>query len=188
MRNRKGFTLIEMLVVIAIVAILVSIAIPLIGKSTTKAAAATNAANLRTMEAQLNIIRLDNSEAFKTTTDQWEQSVVGALVVGVRDILDWLFPDIGTQLAMNGRTITAENGTLTLWDGMTIDNIPGARAITVDGHSIEKNSPMSIVVYEDGTIKAFYGERGSLVSCDLFAKIAETGDVDIESVGSDEGC
>lgn len=53
--NKKGFTLIEMLVVIAIIAVLVSIIIPIVGNSTTKAQAATDAANLRSMKATLTI-------------------------------------------------------------------------------------------------------------------------------------
>ena len=50
--NKKGFTLIEMLVVIAIIAILVAIVIPTVTSATKKAAAATNAANLRSMIAE----------------------------------------------------------------------------------------------------------------------------------------
>lgn len=45
--NKKGFTLIEMLVVIAIIAILVSIVIPVVGDSTAKAKASKDAANIR---------------------------------------------------------------------------------------------------------------------------------------------
>ena len=53
--NKKGFTLIEMLVVIAIIAVLVSIVIPVVGNSTEKAKAAADAANLRSVQAELNI-------------------------------------------------------------------------------------------------------------------------------------
>ena len=45
--NKKGFTLIEMLAVIAIIAVLVAIIVPAVGSSTTKAKASTDAANLR---------------------------------------------------------------------------------------------------------------------------------------------
>lgn len=45
--NKKGFTLIEMLVVIAIIAILVSIIIPVVGDSTEKAREAKDASNIR---------------------------------------------------------------------------------------------------------------------------------------------
>ena len=51
--NKKGFTLIEMLVVIAIIAVLVSIIIPTVTSATDKAAAATNAANLRSVKAEI---------------------------------------------------------------------------------------------------------------------------------------
>lgn len=53
--SKKGFTLIEMLVVIAIVAILVSIIIPTISHATEKAKAATDAANLRIVLGLLNV-------------------------------------------------------------------------------------------------------------------------------------
>ena len=55
MRNRKkGFTLIEMLVVIAIIAILVAIVIPVVCETTSKARAAADAANLRSILGVLN--------------------------------------------------------------------------------------------------------------------------------------
>lgn len=62
--NKKGFTLIEMMVVIVIVAILVAVIIPIVNGSTVKAAAATNAANLRGVEGQLVSIMLSDPEAF----------------------------------------------------------------------------------------------------------------------------
>ena len=53
--NKKGFTLVEMLVVIAIIAVLVAIIIPTTSSATTKAAAATNAANLRSLLAEATV-------------------------------------------------------------------------------------------------------------------------------------
>ena len=50
--NKKGFTLIEMLVVIAIIAVLVAIIIPTVSSATTKAKAAADAANLRAAVAE----------------------------------------------------------------------------------------------------------------------------------------
>jgi len=62
MRNKKGFTLIEMLVVIAIIAVLVSVIIPTVTSATDKAAAAADAANLRSTLGALNSEILINNE------------------------------------------------------------------------------------------------------------------------------
>ena len=51
--NKKGFTLIEMLVVIAIIAVLVAIVIPVVGNSTEKAKEAADAANIRAAIAEV---------------------------------------------------------------------------------------------------------------------------------------
>ena len=67
--NKKGFTLIEMLVVIAIIAILVSIIVPVVGNSTKKAAAATNAANLRSSAATLAVEYLNGKLTVSETAD-----------------------------------------------------------------------------------------------------------------------
>ena len=59
--NKKGFTLIEMLVVIAIIAVLVSIIVPVVSNSTVKAKCATNAANLRSVKAEIVIALLNDA-------------------------------------------------------------------------------------------------------------------------------
>ena len=69
--NKKGFTLVEMLVVIAIIAVLVAIIIPTVSSATNKAAAAANAANLRSTAATVSIKVLDGTiTATGTLTDQ----------------------------------------------------------------------------------------------------------------------
>ena len=69
--NKKGFTLIEMLVVIAIIAVLVAIIIPTVSSATVKASAATNAANLRSLVAEASTDYLagadDDTGLVKTT-------------------------------------------------------------------------------------------------------------------------
>lgn len=61
--NKKGFTLIETVVVIAIIAILVAIIIPTVTFATTKAKAATDAANLRSAKAEITIKVIDGTWA-----------------------------------------------------------------------------------------------------------------------------
>ena len=59
--NKKGFTLIEMLVVIAIIAVLVAIIIPVVVASTDKAEAAADAANLRSVLGEANTLLMTNN-------------------------------------------------------------------------------------------------------------------------------
>lgn len=61
--NKKGFTLIEMLVVIAIIAVLVSIVIPVVGDSTEKAREAADAANIRAAVAEVTTKALVDGSA-----------------------------------------------------------------------------------------------------------------------------
>jgi len=60
-RKNQGFTLIEMLVVIAIIAVLVAIIIPVVASSTTKAKAATDAANLRSVLGEATTLVLTSN-------------------------------------------------------------------------------------------------------------------------------
>lgn len=53
LKNRKGFTLMEMLIVVAIIAILVAIAIPTFNSALNNAKKATDDANLRAAKAVL---------------------------------------------------------------------------------------------------------------------------------------
>lgn len=67
--NKKGFTLIEMLVVIAIIAILVAIIVPTVTSATAKSKAAADAANLRSVMAEANIYVLSHDVDISGTTD-----------------------------------------------------------------------------------------------------------------------
>ena len=57
-RNKKGFTLVEMLIVVAIIAILIAVSIPLVNGALEKARKATDDANARAAAAVANIIYL----------------------------------------------------------------------------------------------------------------------------------
>ena len=69
--NKKGFTLIEMLVVIAIIAILVAIVIPTVTNATEKAKQATDLANIRSLVAQYQIDSL-SGEADTTALKEFK--------------------------------------------------------------------------------------------------------------------
>ena len=73
MRTKKGFTLIEMLVVIAIIAILVSIIIPTVSNAKDRANAATDAANLRTVLGVLNIHVVNGNKTVSEIIEEYGQ-------------------------------------------------------------------------------------------------------------------
>ena len=72
MRNKKGFTLIEMLVVIAIIAVLVAIVIPTVSNATTKAEAATDAANLRNVLGYMNTMLITQEMTIEEATASYD--------------------------------------------------------------------------------------------------------------------
>lgn len=58
--KKGGFTLVEMLIVVAIIAILVAVSIPLVGTSLEKAKEATDDANLRAAKAEAVIMYMNH--------------------------------------------------------------------------------------------------------------------------------
>ena len=65
--NKKGFTLAELLVVVAIIAVLVAISIPIFTTQLEKARQSTDAANCRALYAEAVVASLDNNgEGTKT--------------------------------------------------------------------------------------------------------------------------
>lgn len=64
LQNKKGFTLMEMLIVVAIIAVLVAIAIPVFNGALTKSKEAADVANIRAAYAEWQSTMLtDNAEA-----------------------------------------------------------------------------------------------------------------------------
>lgn len=64
--NKKGFTLMEMLIVIAIIVILVAIAVPSFNSSLNSAKSSTDAANLRAAKSAASIAAVEDT--YKTGT------------------------------------------------------------------------------------------------------------------------
>ncbi len=60
LQKKGGFTLIEMLIVVAIIAILVAVSIPLVGTALDRARQATDDANLRAAKAEATIVYMNN--------------------------------------------------------------------------------------------------------------------------------
>lgn len=88
--NRKGFTLAELLIVVAIIAVLVAIAIPVFTTQLEKAKEATDLANIRSKYAELVISVLDGSQTTASDTvtltqgqPGWQMSPAPSGVAGV---------------------------------------------------------------------------------------------------------
>jgi len=67
--NKKGFTLAELLIVVAIIAVLVAIAIPVFTAQLEKSKEATDLANLRTAYAAVVVQYLETGSAATATVD-----------------------------------------------------------------------------------------------------------------------
>ena len=65
-QNRKGFTLAELLIVVAIIAVLVAVAIPVFSAQLEKSREATDVANIRSAYAEVVTKYLENPEANKS--------------------------------------------------------------------------------------------------------------------------
>ena len=77
--NKKGFTLMEMLIVVAIIAILVAIAIPTFSGALKKANAATDLANIRSGYASAQITAMtENSDTERTLYLQKDGTVAAS--------------------------------------------------------------------------------------------------------------
>ena len=76
--NKQGFTMVEILIVVAIVAVLVSVIVPTVIRSTTRGKGAADAANIRSMTAQAAIEALnEDGDRILTAGKVFDSKVYG---------------------------------------------------------------------------------------------------------------
>jgi prepilin-type N-terminal cleavage/methylation domain-containing protein len=105
-QNRKGFTLAELLIVVAIIGVLVAISIPIFSSQLEKAREATDAANIRSQYAQVMAEAItdggdvDGRKMFgavelKQQKDQWQSTGLGKNLESVYNKVDGKCPQAG---------------------------------------------------------------------------------------------
>lgn len=111
--NKKGFTLAELLVVVAIIGVLVAISIPIFTSQLEKANQATDAANIRAAyaEAAADALSKDGAEASKTTTENmksasWDQMGTDFNIAGIAGSSITKTKGKKMKVTVNGATIT----------------------------------------------------------------------------------
>lgn len=192
MKNKRGFSLIEMMVVIAIIAILVGIVTPVVGRSTTKSNAATNAANLRSVKAQVAALMAQGQISYDTATnnstviseldqrineaDAAGNSVLAAFLRLGRIAIEGVsyINEISTRL--NNTYYGTEDGTIVI-DGTTLP-APLSKSVKIDGLTLRKNTTMTVSVSANDIVVTYGG-----ITIDTFAVIAEYGDEASEHLG-----
>jgi len=107
-RDKKGFTLMEMLIVVAIIAVLIAIAIPTFSSQLNKANIATDQANVRSAYAVMQTCKLlstdPNGDALPAANTTWYMQKDGSFMAG----------DAGKKNAYALKT-----------DGYTVDTVSG---------------------------------------------------------------
>lgn len=125
-QNRSGFTLMEMLIVIALIAVLVAIAIPAIASQLERSREAADLANVRAAYAQVSAEALLGDPQFKVTVDlkqkqaDW-QSVNPVNIGGIVHYKDQEDTDNWKGVATPNGTCTVsynkEHGIILTWSG-----------------------------------------------------------------------
>ena len=91
-KNNKGFTLAELLIVVAIIAVLVAIAIPVFTSQLEKSREATDAANLRSAYAEVmtaSLTQADDVAGVTRTGAKAGEYVYTATVAANQTVADW---------------------------------------------------------------------------------------------------
>lgn len=74
LKKQGGFTLVEMLIVVAIIAILIAVSIPMVSGALDRAKEATDAANVRAAKAAASITKLDPGSKVAGKEINWEDT------------------------------------------------------------------------------------------------------------------
>ena len=139
--NNKGFTLMEMLIVVAIIAVLVAIAIPVFTNSLEKAREATDAANIRSAYAEVMACALTNA-----TVDDAKKNGVEVTPADGEYTYSKFVKATQKQKKWQNTSIDEIAG-IKVGDTATAENAPVVNAATLNGWTItysEKTGKVTI--------------------------------------------
>ena len=131
LKNKKGFTLMEMLIVVAIIAVLIAIAIPTMNNALEKSREAVDEANIRSLYAEAYAAVLTEDTAAKT-------SINGAELHCTKDADSDRYTAVATYTMTQHKDGTASGNNL---------NIGGVSIPAADF----KTGTATVTVYSDGT-------------------------------------
>ena len=138
--RKKGFTLMEMLIVIAIIAVLVAIAIPTISAATEKAARAVDMANARALQAMLAAMILQGDIEFPDARVAPSEAEIGVWILVCKDTASYpnayytgkdstFFCGANTGVSISGATSVGWNQQLSGFRQAVVSCLGGADAV-----------------------------------------------------------
>ena len=155
MKNKKGFTLAELLIVVAIIAVLVAISIPIFSSQIEKSKEATDAANIRSKYAEMLTEVISGNYDYETNKNDY----IVNLIQGKdnwQTTFDFPFEEVGTPKANGKATLYfKDNKAYVSYDGTsgggdtssTIDNIK-KNSTTINYNKTEKYSLTANTLYK----------------------------------------
>lgn len=122
--NKKGFTLAELLIVVAIIAVLVAVAIPVFNSQLEKSREATDMANIRAAYAEIAAAALTDPDTDKAATVELKQTKPQWQTETTKDIAGVKLSQINDEnkIKKNGSVevkYTADTGKITI-DGENV--------------------------------------------------------------------
>ncbi|WP_044916211.1 type IV pilin protein [Oribacterium sp. FC2011] len=138
--NKKGFTLAELLIVVAIIGVLVAISIPIFTSQLEKAREATDLANLRSLYAE--------TTAYVLTED------VGDHASAIKDVTITIAKDATTKVVTGTATYTCTQQKTGL-EGVAGDGTIDIGGASVSASKFGPGSTITITVKSDGSAATF---------------------------------